>query len=382
MTAAGPVGWVAVALAAVVLGRLLSRAVRWLEPEAAGTPQTDRRVEIVFVAAALALWWWEIHAGGQLPRVAGGVAAEAATAALVLRYAAHLLLLTLLAAATWIDLRLRVIPDGITVPGVLIGMGWAAAFPATLLPIVREVPRSFAAPALEADVLGLLGGLHATGLPDWLGGRPALLGLVVTGAGFLAWWGGCTSPPFDAEGRPVRATGGFSLLIQPRQRVLAAGLLVLVAAWAAGGDHWAGLLASLGGMLIAGAIVWLTRIGASWALEQEALGFGDVTLMAMAGSWLGWQACLLACFAAVFIGLVHGLGQVALRREHELPFGPSLCLALALVLIAWRPVWRRAGPFFERPGELAAVVGLVIVLTAVSLFVWRRLRGGGTTTLG
>jgi Flp pilus assembly protein protease CpaA len=231
-------------------------------------------------------------------------------------------------------------------------------------------------------VLGLLGGLHAVAAPDWLGGRPAVLGLAGAVIGFLAWWGGCTSPPYDDAGRPVPVTGVVSLLVRPRQLVLAAGLLMIVAAWAAGGDHWPGLLASLGGMFIAGAIVWLTRLGASWALEQEALGFGDVTLMAMAGSWLGWQACLLACFGAVFIGLVHGLGQVALRREHELPFGPSLCLALGLVVVAWAPVWRRTGPFFERPGELGAVVGLVIVLTAVSLFVWRRLRGGGAETPG
>jgi len=382
MTAAGPVGWVAVAIGAFVLGRLLSRAVPWLEPEASCRPPTVRRVEITFVVAALALWWWEVHARGQLPLVAGGRVAEAATGALVARYVAHLLLFTLLAAATWIDLRLRVIPDGITVPGVLVGMGWAAAFPAALLPIAREVPRSFAAPALEADVLGLLGGVHAAALPDWLGSRPAVLGLATAVTAYLAWWASCTSPACDAAGRPVTATDTVSLPDQPRLLVLAAGLLVVGVAWACGGDHWAGLLVSLGGMLVAGTVVWLTRIGASWALEQEALGFGDVTLMAMAGSWLGWQACLLACVGAVFIGLIHGLGQVALHREHELPFGPSLCLALGLVVVAWAPVWRRAGPFFERPGELAAVVGLVIALTAVSLFFWRRLRGGGAETPG
>jgi len=382
MIPVGPAGWGAVAVVAVVLGRLLTRAVRWLEPEASGRPQTHRRIELVFVVAALTLWWWEIHARGQVPLVGGGVIADTATGDLVLRYAAHLLLFTLLAAASWIDVRLRVIPDGLTVPGVLAGLGWATAFPATLLPITREVPRSFAAPALEADVLGFLGGMHAAAVPDGLGGRPAVLGLAVAAAGFVAWWAACTAPAFDDHGQPVRAAAPVAWLVQPRHLVLVAGLLIVGAAWAVGGDHWAGLLASLGGMIVAGAVVWLTRIGASWALDQEALGFGDVTLMAMAGSWLGWQACLLACFAAVFIGLFHGLGQVALRREHELPFGPSLCLALVLVVVAWAPLWRRAGPFFERPGELAAVVGLVIVLTAVSLFFWRRLRGGGAETSG
>lgn len=381
MTPDAPVGWVAVAIVSAVLGRLLTCGVRRLEPDAAGSRSLDRRAEAAVVVAALALWWWEIHARGQVPALAGGVVPDVAAADLVPRYVAHLVLFVLLAAATWIDLRLRVIPDGITMPGVVGGLGWVAAFPEALLPIAREVPRSFAAPGLEADVLGVFGGVHAAPA-GWLDGRPTTVALAAAGAGFLAWWATCTAPACDDLGRPLPPGGLVAALLEPRRLVLAAGLGIVAAAWAAGGDHWAGLVASLGGVLVAGLIVWLTRVGASSALGQEALGFGDVTLMAMAGSWLGWQACLLACFAAVFLGLLHGLGQVVLRREHELPFGPSLCLGIVLVVVAWAPVWRRAGPFFEHPGEMAVVVGLVIGLTALTLFVWRRLRGDGAENDG
>ena len=72
------------------------------------------------------------------------------------------------------------------------------------------------------------------------------------------------------------------------------------------------------------------------------MGLGDVTLMAMVGAWLGWQACVLTCFLAVFIGLTHGLLQLALRRENELPFGPSLCLAAAIVVVACDSTLSRA----------------------------------------
>jgi len=95
----------------------------------------------------------------------------------------------------------------------------------------------------------------------------------------------------------------------------------------------------------------------------------------MAGAWLGWQACLLACLLAVFIGLFHGVSQLLRHSESELPFGPSLCVGLAVVVLGWRPLWAAAGPQFERPLEMAIVVTLVILMTAATLWAWTRLRG-------
>jgi prepilin signal peptidase PulO-like enzyme (type II secretory pathway) len=149
----------------------------------------------------------------------------------------------------------------------------------------------------------------------------------------------------------------------------------MLAAWLMGGDHWHGLVTALTGLAVAAGMIWTTRTGASWALGREAMGFGDVTLMAMVGSWIGWQACLLVCVLGVFIGLVHGVGQLLRHSESELPFGPSLCLATVIVIVGWRPLWAAAGPQFGRPLELATVVALVIGLTAVTLWAWQRLRG-------
>jgi prepilin signal peptidase PulO-like enzyme (type II secretory pathway) len=153
------------------------------------------------------------------------------------------------------------------------------------------------------------------------------------------------------------------------------GIACLLAAWIVGSAHWTGAVTAIAGLAVSGGVVWATRIGASWALGREAMGFGDVTLMAMAGAWLGWQACLLACLLGVFIGLVHGLSQLVVRAESELPFGPSLCLGLAVVIIAWRPLWEAVSPQFERPIEMAVVAALVIGLTALTLWAWARFRG-------
>jgi prepilin signal peptidase PulO-like enzyme (type II secretory pathway) len=359
-----------VIMAGAAMGRLLSVAVaRLVEPDPRSDGFLGRLVPVLSAAAGLGLWWWEVSARRQMPVVTVDALADE-TFLLLIRYAAHLVLFALLAAASWVDLRHRVIPDAITVPGVVLGLAWTAAFPDTLLPIAREIPRSFAPPLREADVLGVVGGLR-TAWPAWLGGFPEPRGLLPAAAIFAVWWLIGTEP---ASGGVESRAAWWRRLVTPRCVVAALGGAVIIAAWLVAGLHWRAVVSSLAGLAVAAGMIWLTRAGASRALGREAMGLGDVTLMAMIGVWLGWQACVLACFLAVFIGLAHGVVQVVTRSETELPFGPSLCLAAAAVVVWWRPLWERTAVFFERPHEMAAVVALVIGLTAITLWIWNRIR--------
>ncbi len=363
-----PVMIIAIVPGAAIVGRLLTWGVSRLIEPGRGDARRCRTVEILTVVAAVALWWWEVIAQGQLP---AGVPAAARDIAP--RYAGHMILFFFLAAAAWVDLRHRVIPDAITVPGALAGLAWNALFPFTLPPIATLIERSFATPEVQADALGMAGGIAGTVLPSWLSGPTGLAVAVVL---FFVWWWFGTSPEDVSPSATPKNRSCWTL-----DGPLAAGLIgggILITSWIVGGDHWAGLIASLVGLTVAGGLVWATRTGASWALGREAMGFGDVTLMAMAGAWLGWQACLLACVIAVFIGLVHGVTQLVVRSETELPFGPSLCMGLGIVVVAWRPVWELAGSQLNRPLEMAIVVSLVIVLTAITLWAWARLRGGSS----
>lgn len=346
-------------------GRLLVTGVgRLIEPGIAAGSRAMLWTPVIAAAAALALWWWEVLCRGLVP---DGV--DVPFAPLATRCGLHGILFLLLAAATWIDLRHRVIPDAITVPGVLAGLAAMAAVPDGLLPVVREVPRSFALPLREADVLGFAGPLRGA-WPSWLEPAPDVVGLAVAAVVFVVWWLVGTEPGYAGE----KSEPWWRRLLEPRPLVAIAGAGIVVAAWLAGGLHWRGLGSALGGLAVAAGMVWLTRAGASRALGREAMGLGDVTLMAMVGAWLGWQPCVLACFLAVFIGLAHGIAQLVLHSEAELPFGPSLCLGAAVVVVGWRPIWGRCEPFFERPLEMAAVVAAVISLTAVTLWAWHRLR--------
>lgn len=286
----------------------------------------------------------------------------------VVMAAAWLVFFALLAAATWVDWRERIIPDVITVPGVILGLAVVTLMPAMLLPITCVEPRSFAPPLPVPDVLGAFGGLVSLPPPSWLGGRPHVGGLLLCVAIFLGWWWTCTVPFL-----PPRR--GISMLAEPRLLIALVGSVGIVAAWNAAGVRFVALESALIGLAVSAGLVWATREGASRALGREAMGFGDVTLMAMIGAWLGWQAAVLVFFLATFIGLAHGLVGLVLHRDHELPYGPSLCLAAVAIVLGWRRVWDQVGDFFADPLMLAAVLVSVVVLTALSLAVWRRIRG-------
>lgn len=358
--------WAAVALLAGWLGGHL--VAGFVSAAVAPPFRPSRRLALLTATCgacgALALWVWQVRLAGQGPAIPLSLPADG----LGERWAATTVLMLLLAAAAWIDLVERVIPDAITVPGVLAGLLWHALLPGSLLPVTREIPRSFAPPLRQPDVLGLCGPLHGP-WPDWLGPAPVSTGLLAAAVALAAW---CLVGTEPLHGGP--ASPGRRLLAADRTWAAVCGLATVAAAWCAGGDHWRGLGSALGGAVIAAGIVWLTREIASRAIGREAMGLGDATLMATMGAWLGWQPSVLICMVGVFIGLVHGVVQLATRRESELPFGPSLCLACVVVVVNWRSAWQWAGPAFEHPGELAAVVVVVVVLTGISLWAWRRLR--------
>jgi leader peptidase (prepilin peptidase)/N-methyltransferase len=175
----------------------------------------------------------------------------------------HLVLITLLIAATATDLRDYVIPDHITVPGILIGIA-------------------------GATISGELQIMHL-----WIDWNVEIPGF--KGPGFPPW--------IDAH------------------------------------RHLHGLCWSLAGIAAGGGITWLVRWLSRLILGQPALGFGDVTLMAMVGSYLGWQASLFVLGLAPICGIAAGLLVRVVTGRRFLPFGPYLALAALIVLFAWRWLW-------------------------------------------
>ena len=67
--------------------------------------------------------------------------------------------------------------------------------------------------------------------------------------------------------------------------------------------------------------------------QRDAMGMGDVKLLAMAGSVLGWKLVTLTFFLAPLLAVIPGLVTLIFKRSHVIPYGPFLSLGLVLALL-------------------------------------------------
>jgi leader peptidase (prepilin peptidase)/N-methyltransferase len=98
-----------------------------------------------------------------------------------------------------------------------------------------------------------------------------------------------------------------------------------------------GLVTSLLGAALGAAIPWGIRWVWFRARGVEAMGLGDVKMLAMIGAFLGWQQVWLVLLFSSLAGAVVGLGlTVAGRRslQSRLPFGTFLALAALAASLA------------------------------------------------
>ena len=103
-------------------------------------------------------------------------------------------------------------------------------------------------------------------------------------------------------------------------------------------DWLNGALGSLLGGLIGGFTVWLTRVLGSYGFGREAMGLGDVHLMFAVGAVLGGGAAVVAFFLAPLLAILIALYMLATRSRRQLPFGPYLSLATAVVILFYCPI--------------------------------------------
>jgi len=104
---------------------------------------------------------------------------------------------------------------------------------------------------------------------------------------------------------------------------------------------WTTPLQSLEGAL-AGAAIPSALIGVYALFGVDAMGWGDVKLLAMTGAFLGWKGLLLTLLWGAVLGTVLGGSYLLLTRRSRrtpLPFGTFLAAAAAAALFVQGPVW-------------------------------------------
>jgi prepilin signal peptidase PulO-like enzyme (type II secretory pathway) len=341
-------------------------------------------IELLTGGLFAGLYWWEVVRGGLLgPLFAARMmppgiwpAPGGLLVALHLTYQSHLILLALMIVATFIDIDDRVIPDSVTIPGTLAGLTLAALTPWSLLP--HQVIIVGAGPP-EIEFLKFMSPDGWT--PRW-DGFPNRYSLSV---GLMCYAGWC----FALLPRHWRPRHGLKRACQVLcARVLREpiswlvltlailGSLAIAAVWWIGGPAWTGLLTALVGLAVGGGLVWAVRIVGSVVLGKEAMGFGDVTLLAMIGTFLGWQTAVLIFFMAPLFALLIGVANWVLRRDHEIPYGPFLCLAALAAIVWWADLWHWAHERFFTPIWLMPLVLVVCLVLMAALLGGMRLLGG------
>lgn len=101
------------------------------------------------------------------------------------------------------------------------------------------------------------------------------------------------------------------------------------------------MLNSFLGIIIGGGVIYLTGFIFDLVYfkmlkkppiqgETESMGGGDIKLMAMIGAFLGWENALMTFFLAPFFGIIIGIINLVVKKDHTIAYGPFLSLAAIL----------------------------------------------------
>ena len=104
---------------------------------------------------------------------------------------------------------------------------------------------------------------------------------------------------------------------------------------------WDGLQASLIGAGVGFGLLWGVGVFGKVLFKRDAMGFGDVKLMAAVGAFLGWDAVLFTMMFGSLIGAVVGITMIVARgrdKQEPIPFGPFLSAA-AMTWVFWGQAW-------------------------------------------
>ena len=126
--------------------------------------------------------------------------------------------------------------------------------------------------------------------------------------------------------------------------------------------HLDSLAASVAGLIGGYLLLWLVRTLGGLAFRKEVMGLADLDLMAFVGSVVGLRPVIAAFFLGVGVALVTMIAVAIWQRSvkglrRPIPFGPSLAVGSAAVMLFWHLGIDRLVIMYE--GQFRVVMGLM-----------------------
>ena len=94
-----------------------------------------------------------------------------------------------------------------------------------------------------------------------------------------------------------------------------------------------GLVQAILGAAAGFALLYIVARVGEWVFKEEAMGGGDIKMMAMVGAFVGWQGVLLTVFAGALLGTLIFV-PLSLKKKRLVPFGVFLALGAAVTYVA------------------------------------------------
>ena len=92
-----------------------------------------------------------------------------------------------------------------------------------------------------------------------------------------------------------------------------------------------------------GDVPYMEAVSAEIVLPREAMGLGDVKFMGAIGAFIGWQGVVFSLMVSSMIGAAIGVVLILMRRREwssRMPYGPYIALAAAIWIFGGKKLWQ------------------------------------------
>ncbi|MFC1704598.1 prepilin peptidase [Candidatus Omnitrophota bacterium] len=230
----------------------------------------------------------------------------------------YLVLCCGLIIATFVDIRHRIIPDEISVGGIVVGIlfGGFAFAPQSNFKDMSEI------------FVSLLGSLIVIGFICLVRIIWACL------QEFLSKEERKEEDTNEPEEVDIKGTLRELLLLIPAGAIGWYGFRFMIPIMYSAPGYVIGILTALIGASVGASIIYITAIIGDLVFRKESMGGGDIKLLAAIGAFLGWQQVLLTFMLAPFFGAIVGIIVKIVKKTSLIPYGPFLSMA-ALMVLFW-----------------------------------------------